>query len=130
MADQLTIDVDASTLLAQLDRLDDAIGERLKAVARVTAEAVRDEARARLARQTAGTGKTAEAFTIDEIPGGYRVYVGEVSGRARNVPYWLEEGTVKMRKRPFMRDAARLEEGPHMRRVAAAVQDALDEVAR
>lgn len=130
MADSLVIDVDARAVLAMLDQLWDAARDRLDAAARETAEAVRTEARARLARQTAGTGRTAEAITIDTIKGGYRVYVGEVSGRARNVPYWLEEGTVRMRPRPFMRSAAVLEEGPHLRRVRAALQAAVDEVGR
>ena len=129
MADSLTIDADASVLLAQLALVDDSIGEALKLVAAGTAERVRDEARARLARQTHGSGQTAEAITIEDIPGGYRVYVAPTS-RPLNLPLWLEVGTRRMEERPFLWAAARLEEGPHLRRVSAAVERALAAVDR
>lgn len=128
MADGLRIDVDATSVLRALDRLDDRAAVALKAAARETAEVIRDNARARLAAQTAGTGATAEAITIDDIRGGFRVYVGPVAQRAENLPLWLEEGTTgrrAMSARPFLFAAARLEEGPHLRRVSDALQAAL-----
>jgi len=128
VADSIRIEVDATRLLAQLASVGAVAWPRIREAAYVTARAVQTEARARLARQTAGTGRTAEAITIDEIGGGYRVFVGPQSGRPDNLPYWLEEGTVKMRRRPFMRDAATLEERPYRERIARALQAALDEV--
>lgn len=124
----MTIDVDASSLLAALDRLGDAIAPRLKRVARGTAEAIQSGAQRRLSAQTAGTGQTAAAITIEDIVGGYRVYVGPVPQRAENLPLWLEFGTKHMTGRPFLFAEAVLQEGAHLRRVAEALQDAVDEV--
>lgn len=125
MAGELTIDVDATNLLRLLDQLDDRAGEALKMVAKETAERIRTEARARLSRQTSGTGQTAEAITIEDIKGGYKVYVAPVSGRAENVPLWLEFGTQRATSRPFLFAAAVLEEGNHLRRLTEALQDEL-----
>lgn len=125
MADNLTIEVDARSVLQALDRLDDRIGDRLKAVAKDTAERIRTGAIQRLSAQTQGTGQTAAALTIDEINGGYRLYVGPVPQRSENVPLWLEFGTRHMSARPWLFKAALLEEGPHFRRVAEAVDAAI-----
>lgn len=130
MSDRLTIDVDASTLLQALDRMDDVVGAALKVVARDTAERIRDGARARLQAQTRGTGQTADAITIEDIPGGYKVFVNTPGNRPENLTIWLEFGTQKMTARPFMFAAARLEEGGHMRRVEAALREAVAEVQR
>lgn len=125
MAGELTITVDASRVLRALDQCDDRIGAALHAVAKETAERIRAGAVQRLSAQTAGTGATAAAVTIDAIKGGYRVYVGPVPHRPENVPLWLEFGTKYMSARPWLFKTAQLEEGPHFRRVADAVQEAL-----
>ena len=126
MAGELQIDVDAREILRMLDVLGDRAAVAIKAACLETARSIQSEGRARLARQTAGTGKTAEAITIEDINGGFKVYVGSVSGRAENLPLWLEVGTKYMTSRPFLFASALVEEGPHLRRVSEALQDALD----
>lgn len=130
MAEAFRVDVDARALLAALDRLDERIGVRLKDVARDTAERIQRDARARLARQTHGTGQTADAITVEDIRGGYRVFVGPQGNRPANLPIWLEFGTKRMTARPFLFATATLESGPHLRRVREAVEDAIAEVQR
>lgn len=126
MSDHLTIDVDTSSLLAALDRLGVVAEKHIREAALETAGRVASEARARVAR---ATGVTAGAITIDEekTRPGFRVFVAPTQ-RAANLPIWLEFGTKRMTARPFLFSSARLEEGAHERRVAAALQDAIDEV--
>ena len=126
MADTLTIDVDATALLRMLDQLGrSAAAQHLKAAAKVTAERIATEAAARVARRT---GKTAAGIKVEETRtgNGYVVFVRrpEMPG----LPAWLEFGTKYMTARPFLFASARLEEGPHERRVAQALQEAIDEV--
>lgn len=134
MSQLLTISVDTISLLAAIDRLGDHQAEaRVKAAAKVTADRIQTEARARVRR---ATGATATAITVQEAPGplgGYRVFVGPTRdahgfSRPDNLPLWLEFGTRYMGAQPFLFNSARLEEGPHLRRVAEALQDAIDDV--
>lgn len=125
--DRLTIDVDATALVAALDRLG-AVAERyVKAAAEVTAQRIAEGARGRVRR---ATGQTAAAITVSEAPGplgGYRVFVGSMQGRAANLPQWLEFGTRKLSAQPFMFNSARLEEGAHERRIRQAIERAIAE---
>lgn len=132
MADRLTVDVDAREVLQALDRLSVAAERALKRAARETADAIAREARARARR---ATGRLAEAITVEEIASGYRVFVSPMQDpaggtRADNFGLWHEHGTKFMTAQPFLFSSARLEEGTHLRRVAEALQDAIEEASR
>ena len=142
MADSLTIDIDTAPLLAALAAIPEAVHAHLKAAAKVTAERIATEARARVARRT---GTTASLITVEETTSGdgYVIYVAPdvtlslhtgPSGRThtQKVTYnalagWLEFGTKFMSAKPFLFVSARLEEGAHDQRAREAVQDAIDE---
>lgn len=135
MSDFFSLEIDASEVLRALDALGDRADEILAEVARETAEAIADEMRRRVAR---GTGKTADNITVsDHLPdylGGGKgvgnsmfVYVKAIA-RPDNLPLWLEFGTRKMTEQPFIFNAARTEQGPHLRRVEAALERAIREV--
>jgi len=123
MSDQMTIEVDATALLAALDAIPEAVHAHLKAAAKVTAEAIAAEARARIRRRT---GQTGDAITVEETHSGdgYVVYTG--NGR-QHIASFLEFGTKFMTAKPFLFASARLEEGAHDRRARDAVQAAIDE---
>src|SRR4051812_20964432 len=104
MADRMTIDVDASGLIAMLDRLGAVAEKHISAAAKTTADAVAREARARVAR---ATGDTMRGITIDtaKIPTGYVVFVNQPDNPG--LAGWLEFGTKHMRSRPFLFTSAR-----------------------
>lgn len=122
MADLFTVDVDVSGLLAALDRLGAIAEAYTSAAARVTAGNVAREARNRVARRT---GTTAEGIGVVEDDGAYLVQT--YRQQFPSLPAWLEYGTKHMSARPFFRPSAQLEEGPHLRRIAHAVQSAIDD---
>jgi hypothetical protein len=119
----MTIDVDTAPLLAALAAIPEAVHAHLKAAAKITAEAIATEARARVRRRT---GQTGEAITVEETHSGdgYIVFVG--AGR-QHIGSYLEFGTKFMSPSPFLFASARLEEGAHDRRAREAVQTAIDE---
>lgn len=119
----MTIDVDNAELYAAFDLLGAQLDACLKPAAFVTAQAVQREARARVRR---ATGKTAAAITIEETRDGtgYVVFVNQPDNPG--LAGWIEFGTIKMTARGFLFTSARLEENGHLRRVAEAVQAALD----
>ncbi|HXD16399.1 MAG TPA: HK97 gp10 family phage protein [Vicinamibacterales bacterium] len=125
MAPLLTIDVDNAELYAAFDALGAELDAFLKPVALDTAQAIQREARARVRR---ATGATANKITIEPTRDGtgYVVFVNQPENPG--LAGWIEFGTVKMTARGFLFTSARLEEGGHLRRVAAAIQEALDVV--
>ena len=144
MSKLLAIEVDARGLIAAHDRLGAEAEQYVKAAAKVTAENIAREARARVARRT---GETAAHIVAEETHDGkgYVVWVepdvklslhtSKRSGRThtQKVTYnalggWLEFGTQHMTARPFLFVSARLEEGAHDQRTRAAVQAAIDAV--
>jgi HK97 gp10 family phage protein len=120
--DLLTIDVETTALLAAIAAMPDVVLTFTKPAAKVTADNVAREMRARIQRRTR---KTADAITVEVSHDGtgYVVYVG--SGR-QHVGRFLEFGTRYMSKRDFFFPAVRLEEGPHDRRTRDAVQAAIN----
>lgn len=136
----LTITADATSLIKALDRLGVVAAPHVKRAAHQTALAVQATARSRVARLT---GRTAAGITVEEATKGEGYVVtpfneahrGRLKGagndeQPRNLPHWLEFGTKHMSARPYLFNAARLEEGTHARRLATALQDAIDEVSR
>jgi hypothetical protein len=123
VADRMTITVDPAPLLAALEAVPAAVQALLKAAAKITAEAIATEARARVRRRT---GRTGDAITVEETHDGtgYIVFIGD---RRQHIGSFLEFGTKFMTPFPFLFVAARLAERAHDERARAAVQAAIDE---
>lgn len=147
MADNVTFTVDASSLLSALRDFPDVLQPRLKATAKVTAEAVRSQARSRIRR---ATGRTAERMRVDETykGDGYVVVMGDAvepevtkrreqlgmrrtaksgSYKEAHVGVYLEFGTRFQSARPFLFVSADVERGAHDRRVRQTIVDTLQE---
>jgi hypothetical protein len=127
VADQLlTIEADASEVIAALERLGPSAARLVDAAARETAQQIVRGAQGRVRR---ATGALSAAITSERADkGGYIVYVRDVDARAHNLPLWHEFGTRYMTAQAFMGPAAALEEGPHYRRVVEAIADAIEGV--
>lgn len=157
MANLLSISVGTSGLIGMLKRVGPAVDFVTMPVARETATRIVAEMQARLARQTHGTGATAAGihFELMRDGNGYVVLMGDAVSpketvrreatantragrlRAKSTLYqekhtgiWLEFGLPFRAPNTFWFASAALEEGPHMRRLVAAVQSALDELGR
>lgn len=135
MAEFFTVTPEAQSLLAALERVGPRAESLCRAAAHETARRIQSGIRARA--QWGATGQTREAITVEEAPGplgGYRVFVGRTNdaeglSRPANLPLWLEFGTKKWAGHPgFFFGPARLEEGPHLRRIAEALQAVFDEL--
>lgn len=136
MAEFFTVEVDATGVLQALDRLGARAEAYVLDAARATGRRIQSDARARVRRRT---GTLAAAIAVEDAPaplGGVRVFVGPMDDHAMNYRWglgarpanfagWHEFGTKKMAAQPFMFNSARLEEGPHLRRVSAALQEAI-----
>jgi hypothetical protein len=120
--DGLFITIDNTALFAALDAIPEAIAGGLKDEARVTAEHIQTEQRARIKRRT---GQTAEAITVEETRRGDG-YVVSVASARNKVAFLLQWGTRFMRGDDFFFAAARIEEAAHDRRSRQAIQDAID----
>lgn len=101
----------------------EGIADGTKAASRVTADRVDAEATSRVARRT---GATAEGIIVEETHDGTGYVVIATNPNTPGVPGFLEQGTAKMTKRPFLFVSAALEIGPHERRISEATQDAID----
>lgn len=100
-----------------------ALSGALRGVAASTAVRIRTGARARLAAQTAGTGRTGDSLAIVEDAAGkaFRVEPTPVPRRPANLPLWLEYGTWKMGARPFLGPALQAESAQYIRACTAIV---------
>ena len=150
MGDFLSVDVDARGLLAAMDRLGHSLEARLLEVSRDTADQVAREAKSRVARRT---GATAEGIIVERarVGAGYVVIAQKVEPRVigpnllphhraalqklsplkesrKNIPAWLEFGTNKMLRQPFLFPSVEIAREGHMRRLREAVQDGIDAV--
>lgn len=123
MSDALIIDVDTTAVVTAFDTVADAMHANLKAAAKITADNIATEARARVRRRT---GQTGEKITVEETRSGdgYVVYVGDPRTQ---VGRYLEFGTKFMDAHPFLFASARIEETAHQNRARDAVQNAIDE---
>lgn len=131
MAPLLTIDADASEVLAAMDRLGDQVSSHVKAAAKVTADAIAKETRARIPRRAGGptyARHTADGVTVEETYSGdgYVVFIAQPD--MAGLPGWLEFGTKHMTPRPALFASANLERGSHDRRIVEAVNDAIEGV--
>jgi hypothetical protein len=100
------------------------VHRHLKAAAKVTADHIQTEGRARIRRRT---GQTGEKITVEEARSrdGYVIFVGDPR---THIGSFNEFGTKFMTAKPFLFVSARLEEGAHDRRSRDAVQAAIDEI--
>jgi HK97 gp10 family phage protein len=123
MSDRMSITVDNRALFAAMDSVVPSLTPRVKAAAKVTADNIAREARARVRRRT---GQTGDAITVEETHNGdgYVVFVGN---DRHHIGHFLEFGTEFMTAKPFLFVSARLEEGSHERRVRAAIDDVIAE---
>lgn len=119
------IEMDTRAVVAALDRLGDLAGPYVKEAAGVTAERIATEARARVARRT---GVTLAGIGVREDASGLGYLVVADRQQFPLLPAWLEYGTKHMNARAFFGPSARLEEGPHMRRIEDAIDKALSDV--
>jgi hypothetical protein len=118
----LTIDADATAVIAALDRLGPVAASYVKAAAKETADRIATEAGGRIARRT---GHTAEGITVEETRNGQGYVVFVKNPETPGLPLWIEFGTKFHTARPFLFASARLEEGPHDRRVREAINAAI-----
>jgi hypothetical protein len=95
---------------------------RTKAAAAESADHTVREAQARVAVRTGGTLR---GIHKEETHDGAGYVVLVTRDPLRNLPYWLEYGTVHMTPKPFLWAAVALEAGPHEARMADAVRDGL-----
>ncbi len=136
MTDTLTIELDADDVIAALNALGDTAQPFVTAACRETADAVANEAAARLSRQLAGTSTPSKSrpdrgggLTLAGIQvktSGQSFLVVSDREPFPNLPLWLEKGTKHMAARPYFYNAAILEEGPHYRRIEDAIVEAID----
>ena len=128
MADSLTVTVEYETLKETLTALPARLKPFVAAAARVSADHIANEARARLQRQIRpeATETVASIRVVSDRTGwGWRVVAGKASFPM--VAVWLEHGTRHQRARPFLYPSARLEEAAHTRRIEAAIRVGLAE---
>ena len=80
---QITSEIEHDRITPAFARLGDAANAVLADLARETAHTLQREMQGRLRRQTSGTGKTADAITVERSDDGfYRVTSGAAAGTA------------------------------------------------
>lgn len=155
MIDGITADMDDSALRAALAALGPSAQELVNAASHVTATAIEREATMRLRRQLGphATGATEAGITSRPADNGngyvvlsarahdaFSLHRSSRNGRTwtqkvtvSNVPRWIDKGTKRGKPRshteparPFFFISAQLEEGAHARRIAEALQDAIN----
>jgi hypothetical protein len=133
MADDLvTIEANAATAHAAIDRLLELAPARIQAAARISADNIQAEARRRVRRRT---GQTAAGIVVREAPNstGYQVIAEGAPGDPQThrggpaVPVWLEFGATSMRfgPKPFLLVSGKLEAAAHEQRIREALQSAI-----
>lgn len=126
MSDRITATADTTALLAAFAQLPESVARAYRSVAFVTAHNISREAGRRLnAQTTVRSGETQAGIGVEETKDGRGYLVFVSTPKMPNKPLWLEYGTSRMTPRPFFRDSARLEEGPHQRRTLLALQEAV-----
>jgi len=138
MADPLfTIDVDTTPVEAALTALPTTLHALTMDACRVTAEAIVNEAKSRLARQISSMSRgdaVAGISTRVSFDGDGYVVLSD-DDRQPNLPLWLEKGTKPGKRhnyartdpRPFFYASIELEASAHERRIEDAMQQAADD---
>jgi hypothetical protein len=119
----LTVELDTTAFDAGLVQWTAEMAARTKAASEVSAAAVVREAQGRVARRT---GALASGIHYEESRDGRGYVVLALRADRPNVGFYLEFGTRYMTKRPFLYASAAVEQPGHERRIADAVQTAID----
>jgi hypothetical protein len=150
MSDQLmTVEVDTSRVLSGFQKLGDRVKPLLESAAYQTALAVKARAQALFPRRKVGVSDQSWTNVVIQKRniGGYVVMTGDVVGRqekarrqrygtknarstyhqVKHVGLWLEFGTRRHRRYPWLFPAADAEEGAHLNRIANALARAVQE---
>jgi len=126
-----TIEIDATRMREALEgeSLKQVIKGFVKTAAKVSADHVCAEAKARLLRQLSATstGATVAGIVVKSDRTGWGWIVDAGNLHTPMLDRWLESGTKHMHARPFFWASAKLEEPAHLGRIQAAVQAALSE---
>jgi hypothetical protein len=123
VADSIRFEVDnAAIVIAALGSVVPVVQPKTVAASKVTAEAIADEARSRVARRT---GLTAAGIEVVPSFDGYGYIVRATRERVSMLPFWLEFGTKHMAKREFLFVSARLEAPRYPPAVAEAVTEGI-----
>lgn len=123
----VAVTFEQDTLTPAFARLGDQAAVVLLGIAKDTADEFRAEVQSRLRRRwTGGTGRTANAVTVEKVEGGYRVTSGEMGDRAANLPLWLNYGTKHMTGEAAWDATRLLLSGGYMRKVEDGLQQAID----
>lgn len=120
----MTITVNTADVRRNLADLVDAMKDRTREASSTSADAVVREARSRVARRT---GETMEGIHAEPSRDGKGFVVLVTRVAPRQVPYWLEYGTVYMDPQPFLFASAELEDAAHYDRTRAALDAAIRE---
>lgn len=154
MSDSIRYEIESDTISPALLALPSAAQAAVNRAAEQSARSIQREAHARLKRQLGpnATGATLEGLTVrpafdrngwivlsEREHVSISLHTMSRSGRMHtqavtqsNVPLWLEKGTKRGRgthanpARPYFYVSALLEEGAHLRRVEAALQETFD----
>ena len=139
MADAMQVAVDKERAIRALEHLGVYADAYIQTACSETAQKIADEARRRIARSNKPhTGTDVPTWTKihwerSRDKRGYVVMAYDTGGHGKagrtqqhHVDLYLEFGTMNMYAKPFLHASARLEEGPHFRRV----EDALDRATR
>lgn len=125
----ITVACNPTDLLAKLhgESVTAALKPFIKAAAKISADSIAREARARLQRQLSGTstGATLRGITVRSRGLGWAVLAER--DPTPNLPGWLEHGTQHMKARPYFDSSAALETEAHRERIAAAIVAGLSE---
>jgi hypothetical protein len=126
VADSISFEVDnVPIVIAALGSVVPVVQPKTVAASKVSADAVADEARARVARRS---GLTAAGIEVVPSFDGYGYVVRAARERMYMLPLWLEFGTKHMAKKEFLFVSARLEAPRYPPAVAEAVTEGITSV--
>lgn len=120
----IDVELDASGAITALETLGVAVERHLRPVAELTATRIAREAELRVHRRT---GQHFKGVVVAEHEGAFIVYP---QADPANLGIWLEFGTKRADRHPFLGPALELERGSHARRVADAINAAVAEASR
>ena len=137
MPNSFTVEIDGDKMREALEgeSLRNVIKGFIKVASRESADHVCAEMKARLQRQLSGhsTGLTVESIVVKSDKTGWGWIVDAGNATMPMLDRWLEGDTAyggfknAARRKPFFWQSVQLEDGPHQRRIEAAVGAALSE---
>ncbi len=129
MSDMFSASVDASGVIDLFDRMAASADFVCLEVARDTAKRIVAEAQRRAKRLTGQTSSGIH-FELSRDRSGYVVLAYTEGNQPDPVDLYLEYGTRVQAPQKFFFDSARLEEGPHLKRLIDRMTEWLEEVGR